>query len=221
MRLGGFCPLPFSLGGEAPRIEALYEAQNQALGSAYDTADFTTVTAETMAEARALDDVYESNTRMSYASDPSRMPEELIPRWEVVFDLHPHRTDSLETRRSMLSAKFLALSGGTLLEDTVRAITGASFVGIEFHPLSTAVVRWSVNSFPDRWTSSVAHVLIRVQFAANQTNAAFWNMLATLSKFLQDFLPAWMEFDAAIHDSGGGDCFLLDEPNLDLESLCA
>ncbi len=218
MKLGGFCPLPATLGGGRPRLQTLFKSLNQGRGTGYDTGDNSNVIAETMAEARALDAAWSGNRRAALQFDAKRMTA-FIPRWEKILDLHPRRNASDNERRRLILAKYLAWAGPELFEDAVRALTGDSFVGIEFHPLSTAVQRWPVNGYPNNWTSSTAHVLIRVQ-VGNQTNAEFWNMRAELSKFLQDYLPFWMEFDVAIHDSGGGDCFLLDEPNLDLETFC-
>jgi hypothetical protein len=218
---GGFSPFPLRFGGGKRRLEVIYDSINESLGSAYDTSDSSTVTSQTMAEARAIDAAYSGNVRMSYATDPLRMPTELVPRWETILDLHPHRTDSIEARRAALAAKFLSLSGGTILEDTVRALTGASFIAIEFTALADAVPRWPVNGFADKWTSNVAHFVIRVQFAPNQTNADFWNMRARLRQFLRDFVPAWVTFDIAISDSHGTECFYLDEPDLDLLTFCS
>jgi hypothetical protein len=217
---GGFSPFPLRFGGGKRRLEVLYDSLNQSLGSGYDTSDSSNVTAETMAEARALDAVYSGNVRMALQTDPRRMTD-FLPRWEAIFDVHPHRTDSDNARRAVQQAKFLALAGPQLLEDAVVALTGASFIGIEFTALTDAVPRWPVNGFPNNWTSNVAHIVIRVRFAPNQTNGDFWRMRMNLVKFINDFLPAWTTFDIGIRDSHGTDCFYLDEPDLDLETFCA
>lgn len=217
---GGFSPFPLRFGGGRRRLQTLYEALNQSLGSGYDTSDSSTVTAETMAQARALDAAYSGNRRMAYVMDPARCPAEIVPRLEFIFGIRPHRSDTLPARRRVLAAAFLVLNGNVLIEDVIATIAGSSFIGIEIHPLSTATIRWPVNGYPNSWTSSVAHITIRVQIVANQTMSGFWNMRATLRRFLRGFLPAYVDFDIAIFDSNGGPCFLLDEPNLDLETFC-
>lgn len=225
MRLGGFSPLPFSLGGGEPIVETLYNSLNISLGTAYDVSDASNVTAETMAEARALADVYECNQRMSYATDPKRMPAELLPRWEKIFDIHPHVLATDEDRRLALQAKFLALIGPAGLTDAITALINGSFVGLEFTPLASAYQRWLVNGFPNDWISTTAHILIRVQFTANQTLADFLNEMAVMTQMLDDFLPVYTTFDWGTFAEGGVTGFWLDDPvgsgpppsNLDFE----
>lgn len=218
---GGFTPFPLRFGGGRPRLQTLYESLNQALGSGYDTDDASTVTAETMAEARAIDGLYSGNVRMSYIMDPARCPEEIIPRLEFICGLHPHRTDTIPARRRALSAHFLLLSGNAILEDVVVAIAGDSFIAIQFTALADAIPRWVITGFPNNWTSNTAHIVVRVRQTGLQTTADFWNMRATLRKFLRLFLPVWVTFDIAIRSSHDDDCFYLDEPDLDLETFCA
>lgn len=217
---GGFSPFPLRFGGGKPRLKTLYEALNQARGTAYDTSDASNVTAETMAEARALDAAWSSNRKMALQTDPARMTD-FMPRWEAILDVHPLPTDSIASRRAVLRAKFLALGGPAILHDAVVALTGASFIGIVYTAVADAVPRWPANGFPNNWTSNAVHIVIHVQFAPNQTNAQFWDMRAALNKFLQDFLPVWVTWDVGIRDSHGTFCFYLDEQNLDLELFCS
>lgn len=218
-KLGGFSPLPMRLGGGQTRVETLYKSLNESLGTAYDVSDESNVTAETMAEARALDAVWSSNRRMSLQWDPRRMTD-FLSRWEKIFAVAPSPGDSDNARRAVLQGKFLALIGPSTLEDVVMPIASASFVGIEYTELVDAVPKWPGNSFPDEWHSNVAHIVIRVKFTANQTLAEFWRMKSKLTAFLNDYLPAWVTFDIAIfRESTGLSGFYLDERNLDFETF--
>lgn len=218
MRLGGFSPLPWTLGGGEPRVKTLYDSLNQSLGTAYDTSDESNVTAETMAEARALDAVWSANRRMALQTDAKRMSD-FIGRWERILDLHPAPSDSDVARRAAIQAKFLAWIGPSALLDLVTLIAGTSLIGIEFTDLVDAQIRWPENGYPNNWTSNTAHIVIRVQFSANQTTAEFWNMRARLTQALDDFLPAWATFDIATFRPGGGNGFFLDERNLNYETF--
>lgn len=216
---GGFSPFPMRFGGGVPRVKTLYDSLNQARGTAYDISDASNVTAETMAEARALNAVWSANRRMALQWDPSRMTD-FVARWEAIFDLHPGPNDSDVARRAALGAKFAALIGPDALLDIVTLLAGANLVGIEFTSLTDAQVRWPENGYPTSWTSNTAHILIRVRFTANQTLAEFWDMRATVSKALNDLLPSWTTFDIGTYRPDGvSNGFFLDERNLNYEVL--
>jgi hypothetical protein len=199
------------MGGGEPNVRALYESLNLSLGPAYDTSDLSNVTAETMAEARALDAVYSANRRMALQWDPRRMTD-FMSRWETIFGLHPGRNDTIPERRAILDAKFLALIGPATLEDTVVPLLGDSFVEVIRTTLAEAYQRWPENGFPNDWVSHTAHILIRVQYAANQTESAFLKLMATLGRVLDDLLPSWCDWEWGTFDEGGIEGFFLDEP---------
>lgn len=216
---GGFSPFPLRFGGGKTRVQAIYEALNESLGTAYDTSDTSNVTAETMAEARALAAVWSANRRLSLQWDPARMTD-FVSRWEKIFDLHPATTDSMNDRRDALRAKFLALAGPSTVSDACAALLGDSFVGIETTPLASALIRWPANGYASEWRSSVAHILVRVQIASNQTLAEFIKLMGKLTLMLDDLLPAATTFDWATFADNGGDGFYLDEDhNLNFESF--
>lgn len=219
MKLGGFSPLPWKLGGGVPRLKVLYDSLNQSLGTAYDTSDASNVTAETMAEARALHAVWSSNRRLALQTDPNRMTD-FMARWEKILDLHPNPTASDVVRRRAIAAKVLAWIGPSSLDDVVAAIAGASFIGIEYTPLADDQARWPENGYPNSWTSNTAHIIVRVKISANQTMAEFWDMRATLTHTLNDLLPVYTTFDiATFRPDGVSRGFFLDERNLNYETF--
>jgi hypothetical protein len=220
MRLGGFAHLPVRLGGGEPRVETIYNSLNQARGTAYDTTDESNVTAETLAQARAIDAAWGANERMSLQTDPRRMSD-FLSRWEKILRLHPGPDDTVVARRSAVQVKFLAWIGPAGLEDLVAEIAGDSFIGIELTALADSVPRWPPNGYPNNFTSNCAHILVRVRFGANQTMAEFWDMRARLSRTLADFLPAHMTFDIGTYRVGGGTGFFLDERNLNYSTFRA
>lgn len=208
---GGFTPWPLRFGGGEPNLRALYESLNLSLGPAYDTSDLSNVTAETMAEARALDAVWSANRRMSLQWDPERMTD-FMERWETIFGLRPGVSDSIAERRTILQAKFLALIGPSSLEDSVTLLLGASFVEVVRTSLADAYQRWPENGYPDDWISNTAHILIRVQYANNQTEAEFLKLMAKLGLMLDDLLPAWTSWDWGAFNEAGAEGFFLDDP---------
>lgn len=216
---GGYAPFPLRFGGGVPRIKTLYQSLNEARGTAYDTSDESNVTAETMAHARALDSAWSANRRMALQWDPLRMTD-FLPRWEAILDLHPGPNDSVAARRQAVQAKFLAWAGQTALQELVEAIAGDSFVAIVYTDVVDAVPRWPANGYPTKWSSNVAHILVRVQYAPNQTEAEFWNMRRRISRTLRDFLPAWTTFDiGTFRPDGVSEGFFLDERNLNFETF--
>lgn len=208
---GGFGGFPLKFGGGNNHRRTLYDALNQARGTAYDTTDDSNVTADTYAQAIALEAVWSANRKMANQWDPRRMTD-FIPRWEAIFDIHPSASDSLNARRAVLSAKFRALAGQQTLTDIVSAMLGGSFVGVEYTPIAQAYMRWPENGYPTDWISHTAHILIRVQFAQGQTENEFLRLMAQLDRFLRDYLPAYTTWDWGMFAENGLDGFYLDDP---------
>lgn len=208
---GGFGGWPRRFGGGRSRVQTIYESLNAARGSAYDTTDSSNVTAETYAQAVALAAAWSNNRRAALQTDPKRMSD-FIPRWEAILDLHPSPADSVADRRSAILAKFLAWAGQAAFEDVVAAIMGTSLVDIEYTPIASAYQRWPENGYPNSWISHTAHIVIRVQFAANQSQQELLHVLGRLDRTLADFLPAYTTWDWAMFAENGEDAFFLDDP---------
>lgn len=220
--IGGRCPLPLRLGGGESRVQTIYEALNDGLGTTYDTSDDSPVTAETSADARSIAALWSANARLANQWDPRRVTD-FLPRWEKIFGIAPRSTDSDNTRRGRLVAKFAAL-GGALYATTpliCEALLGDAFLDVEYTDLANAVHRWPGGTPPedDQWTSTIAHILVRVEQPANMTTYEFLARLGELSNFLRDFLPASTTFDWGVFADNGQRGFYLDEYNLDFETF--
>ena len=222
--LGGYCPLPLRLGGGESTVRVIYESLNNGLGSAYDTTDASTVTAETSADARTIEALWSANARLTNQWDPRRMTD-FIGRWEKIFALVPAVDDSDNTRRTRLAAKFQAL-GGPLYATTeliCSTILGDAYIGVEYTSLADSHSNWPGGTppQPDMWSSTVAHILVRVEQPANATVVEFLGLLNETMAFLGDFLPAWVTFDWGLYADNDTNGFYLDENNLDYQTFDA
>lgn len=220
MRIGGLSPFPIRLGGGPSTTEVVYRSLNDQLGTAYDTSDESTVTAETMSEARAIAAAWSANRRLSYQWDPRRLTD-MLSRWERIFGVVPLPTDSEEDRRNRLVPKFLALAAPiyATIWDACSNILGDAFISVEYTTAAQAHSQWpgSTPAVANGWTSSLAHILVR---CANYADIGMtWQQELTLigqcRATLNDMLPADVTFDFAGYNSLGQNNFLLDEPNLD------
>lgn len=220
--LGGFSTFPWRLGGGADRrLRALYTSLNQQLGTAYDTTDDSTVVPETHAEARLLERVWSGNQRVANQFDPVRMTD-MLPRWERIFGIPARAGDTDAARRARVGAKFAALGGNPNsdgVQTVVAAALGALLVGIEYTPLGSAVSHWAGTGEPGMWTSTCAHILIRVvRPTSGVFSPAQRAALGSLMLILNDFLPAWTTVDWAGFSSAGVGEFRFDEPDFDVET---
>lgn len=218
---GGMSPLPLRLGGGSHRrLEAIYNSINQALGTAYDISDDSNVTAETMAEARLIEWLWSSNQRLANQMDPPRMTD-FLPRWEGILGVPPRRGDTDQTRRSHVAAK-LAASGNPNeqgVNEVVSALLGALLLAVEYTPLASANTHWAGTGEPTLWSSSVAHILVRVTKPTNMADQDFFVTMASVITALDDFAPAWSTFDWGVFAVNGLRGFYFDEHNLDVETF--
>jgi len=223
MGFGGLNPFPFRFGGGPSNQLVIYRSLNEGLGTAFDTTDESTVTAETSADARAIAAVWSANARLANQMDPAKMTD-FLGRWEDIFDLRPHRNDSDNARRAVVALKFLALSAslyGTI-EEVAAAIMGSAYIDVLYADLVTGHSSWpgGTPSEPTMWTSSIAHVLVRVvryDAIVGMTQHEFFDRLRQLKFFLRDYMAAWTTLDWAWDGSGGPGFYLDEDGNLDGE----
>jgi len=211
--------MPLRVGGGESRVRDIYVSLNDGLGTAYDTSDDSPVTAETKADATTIEAVWSANERLKNQWDPNRLTDFLV-RWEKIYGLAPKATDSAVARRARVALKFRALGGElyATLDDICVALLGTAFVGIEYTPLAQAHANWPGGSpaQPDMWSSSIAHILVRVTPPATLTFHEFIAALGELTAFLGDFLPCWVTFDWGLFAPGGVNGFYFDtDQNLD------
>jgi uncharacterized protein YmfQ (DUF2313 family) len=223
MAFGGFYSFPFTFGGGQSNHRTIYNSLNQGLGTGFDTTDASTVTAETSADALTLAALWSANARLTNQWDPARMTD-FLGRWETIFAIRPHRSDSDNARRARLVPKFLAL-GAELYATTseiATAFLGIDFLTVQYTLLADALPHWpgGTPAYPDEWTSHVAHILIRVTRYDAITTKTFHEYMTELSglwNFLRDFNSAWSTTDWAWDGTGGPGFYLDEDANLDGE----
>ena len=228
MGIGGRNPLPFRVGGGKSTQQAIYESLNMALGTAYDTSDESTVTAETSADARMMASVWSANARLANQMDPAKMTD-MLPRWERILGLRPRSTSSKNRRRGLVAIKFRALGGPLYAteEEICGALLGSLYVQLEKTSLSDAHMNWPGGSpsVLTRWDSTIAHQLVRViryDEIVDVTRHEMFERLAEMMNFMRDYTAAWMETDWAWDAENGNPEFRLDEDwNLDGEAFGA
>jgi hypothetical protein len=221
MPFGRFGSFPFRFGGGAPLARTIYESINSSLGTAYDTSETSTVTAETSAEARLIAACWHANERASNQYDPYRTTD-YLERWESIFGLGVTPTDTIGVRRGRVAAKLTALCNPT--EDTVFTVCnealGDAFVGVEYTTIDDANMLWPGNGNPDDWESTTAHIVVRVERPVSWSAKLFDQTVGSTIKILYSFLPDWATVDWAMNSSTGNEGFILDDDqNLDVETF--
>lgn len=227
MAYGARYSYPRRYGGGKSTAQAIYETLNIALGTAFDTSDGSTVTAETSADARSIAMVWSANARMANNRDPQRMTD-MLARWEAIFAIRPHVDDSDNVRRARLVLKFKALGGPlyATLEEICAFLLGSLLIGVEYIDLSNDNSNWpgGTPSKPTMWNSNIAHILVRVVRPGQEvgmTRQEYFEKLRVLKDFMRDYLAAWSALDWGCFNVGGTRGFKLDEPNLDIETFGA
>lgn len=210
---------PRRYGGGKSTSQVIYESLNFALGTAFDTTDASTVTAETSADARTIAGLWSANARLANQWDPRRMTD-MVPRWEKIMAIRPRTGDSMNRRRARLVARFLALGGDTFgtLDEICEAILGDVFIQLERTPLANANIAWpgGTPAEPTKWASSVAHLLVRVvrpQDLGSITRVEMFARLNELMVFLRDYLASWCTADFGWNANNDTRGFYLDEDN--------
>jgi len=225
MAFGGLNPFPFRFGGGPSNQLVIYNSLNEGLGTAFDTTAESTVTAETSADARAIAALWSANARLANQMDPAKMTD-FLGRWEKIFDLRPHRDDSDNARRAVMAIKYLALGAalyGTI-EEVAAAIMGSAYVGVEYNDLVTGHSHWpgGTPAEPTMWTSSIAHILVRVvryDEIVGMSLHEFFDRLRQLKSFLRDYMAAWTTADWAWDGTGGPGFFFDEDWNHDAEAF--
>jgi hypothetical protein len=232
---GGFAGVfPIRFGGAVPPLRHRFNAVIGQLGSFYNTNPQAQglVWLRAMALARALNDVWESNKRLSYQWDPLRMTD-FLGRWEAIFSLPVSPSDSMPVRRARVAIA-MGRSGYARNSDIYSvclAYLGPSvFIGISTQSSATALVYtptgWPVGTneplgsvSPPDWYSTISHIDILTQTPASMNEADWRQLVGSVKPELDAILPSWVTFDI-IRDGPNGNGFFCDDPhNLDFERL--
>lgn len=239
---GGMTPYPRKFGGGKPRIQTFTEALATSRGSAYDASTWSTaVYCENTAIARALDAAWATNARAANVWNPYRCGMEIISRWENILSLPqlPSLTDyDRRVRVASVLGRFGSAIVDTLLTSILTSALGSVFVSLEHITFANANITvpdasypWGVvaatqNGDTPPWTSTVAHILVRLQAPTGMSEADFYSAAGQVNTLLDPILPVWTTFDwyragvTPVNVTGGpsaGGFFLDDTHNLDNE----
>lgn len=236
MAFGGMTPYPRKLGGGKPRVEIVLEGLNADRGTAFDTSNTdSTVYVNNMAIARAIAAGWGTNERLSRIWDPMRMPEELVPRWEKILALAPLASDTLVARRRRIKSVLERFGQSTIngrIVTLLEEALGDAFVDVEYISYANAVILVPDGTYPwgttgvSPWSSTVAHILVRLQKPTGWTEAQFYEAAGKVATLLDPILPVWTTVDwyrggptpvAVSGGPGAGGFFLDDDHNLDNE----
>jgi hypothetical protein len=241
---GGASPSPERYGGPdapggEPRLQRVYRSLCAQHGSAYaqDWPPSTPFGIEMAAYARAITfDLFGASERMANQFIPSKMTADgLLSRWELIFNTPPLPGDTEPVRRARVAAAFARLGTPNSHQPIVDALTaalGALFTGnILYSSPNTALKYWpgtANNTATLPWYSQVDVLQIQLTVPpaylnpiSTAPNAAWWASVGQAYLLLDQLLPSWIMWLFFIQSSHLSNCFFLDEPNLDLELLCA
>lgn len=232
--LGSLNPFPFKLGGGRSRVRAIVEQLAADRGTALDATNPDTVAyAECLAIARQIAAAWSTNQRLANVWDPARMSVDILERWEAFLALNPSPSATVAARRTRLAEHFARFGRAAVtgeLSAALEAAIGDAFVAIEHISFANAQINvpdgtypWgSVGTVP--WSSTVCHVLVRLQKPTGWTEGEFYAAAAEVGRVLDPILPAWATFDwyrpgpVSVVVSGGpsaGGFYLDDDANLD------
>lgn len=241
MSHGGFHPFPRRFGGNKyagnkPLLEVVQDSLSAQRGEAFNSDDSTTIVwVENHAYARAITfDGWGTNERLSLQWDPRRTTD-MLERWERIFRLRPGPNDTEKDRRDALVARwqrFGVVANHAKYTTALEAALGDYFYAVEYISVANAVVTTPTSGYPwgtanttAPWTSTVCHILVRMQLPTGATEGEFAEMAAKVPQVLDPIVPAICTFDwyrepetgAPVSVSGGPSAagWCLDERNLD------
>lgn len=208
------------MGGRRSTCKVIYQSLKSQLGTAYDTEDSSNVCAELLAEARCIQSIWLTSERLANNFDPLRMTD-YLSRWETITGQKPQAADSGQVRRARVAAEMATIAGATtdIITKAASSSLGNLFVAIEYTPIASNSPHWSGTGEPLAWRSNLANVVVRVKHPANMTNAEFYRRCNGAIIMLYDLLPSWTTVIWGVFSSAGVAGFLLDEPDLDLETF--
>jgi hypothetical protein len=226
--------IPRRFGGGRNRLQDVHEDLNADRGTAFDASNRdTTVYVENMALARGISAAWGTNERLGRLWDPPRMSEDIVARWEKILALAPAPDDTMSRRRGRLLTAFERFGSATIssyVQDKLSAELGDAFVGVEYIGPSAALIQVPDLSYPwgivgsSPWSSTVAHVLVRLQKPDGWTDSEFYETAGKVSQVLEPAMPIWTTFEwyrpgpisAPVADGASAAGFYLDdEANLD------
>ncbi len=203
--LGGMSPFPRRLGGGTPRVKQILDSLNADRGTALDASNrLTTVYVENMAIARAISAAWGTNERLGHITTPSSMSMDVLARWEKIMAIYPSQSESEGDRRERVAER-LARFGQATTEDRITDLLtdelGSAFVAVEHIDYDVARILVPDASYPwgivdgVPWSSTVAHILVRLQKPTGWSEADFYEAAGRVVTLLDPILPVWATVD--------------------------
>lgn len=214
MSYGGMHPYPRRYGGGKTVLEVVQSSLARQRGTALDATNPATIAwLECMAIARAIVfDGWGTNERLSYQRDPRRMTD-MLHRWEQILRLRPAPDATMKSRRAEVLTRFqrfVGVANHAKLVTELEAALGNFFVSVEYISLANAVVTvpdgtypWGVVVAGAPWSSTVAHVLVRLQKPAGYTEADFYAAAGKVLPIFDAIMPADKTVDWYRAPTGG------------------
>lgn len=224
MSYGGFHPYPRRYGGGRPALQVQVESLANARGTALDATNPDSIAwLECMAIGRALYfDGWGANQRLAYQWDPRKMTD-MLPRWEQILKLRPAPDATEKERRDAVLVRFerfVGVANHSKLLTELQAALGDVFVAIEYISRANAVVTVPDGSYPwgtpnadAPWSSSIAHVLVRLQKPAGYTEGDFYDAAAKVVPIFDAIMPADKTVNWYRAPTGGPPVFVVGGPS--------
>jgi hypothetical protein len=229
---GAFNPAPFVFGGAAASdLEALQTGLAELMGSALAKERGSLQWIENHATARVFGYLYGLVRRFGNQSDPTRMVDGALERWEAILGISVGSHDTGPLRRERVAAKLSLIGGDTTFQavnDYLTRILGAMYQGLIFtDPMNATTYVPGGGSVPggptfidgalagpsiSPFASSVAYVAIKLEKPADMTEAEFYERASTIYDEVDGLVGAWMDFDW-FRDGPSGAGFYLDQNN--------
>lgn len=231
---GGLNPYPRRYGGGETRLQQVLTSLAADRGDAYSTDWDSVVYAENMAIARAISAGWGTNERLGNLWVPARTSPDVIERWEKILVITPKQSATWIERRAAVEELLIqhpeAIRGMVL--ERMESL-GSAFVNVEYIPYASATVTVPDGTYPfgtvsttQPWSSTTAHILIRLQTPAGGTEGDFYAKAAEAIQLIDPFLPCWVEiewyragpvYSAIAGGPTAAGFYLDDEHNLDNE----
>lgn len=204
----------FRTGGQKnTAVEIIHKSLNSARGSAYQAYDDqdndTIVSMKNLAYAKAINEIHDSNIRLSNQWNPDKMLD-FIPRWEKILGIIPNPNDSLERRKEIIAAKMTrwtqpANNQGVL--DLIEVVLDDIFIELEHVDPNTnpgiipggGTIPGGASLGNGNWSAPCAAISVRVWRKRDKegnyfiTYGEMIQKVQRLISMLNDYLPVWTE----------------------------
>lgn len=196
-------------------------------GPAYDRGSSSKSYAECESYAMAIAACRDAWSQVESACDPLRVTDPYLQRWERIMRITGAANRSTSARRAELAFRFslfgFAARSGNVSTVVAHACSAAvpsvaryAQSTTTYHTLVSTVIPGGIDTSTDtvrKWSSGVSHITIVLTPPAWMSVGERDKLAGHLSRYLDDFLPAWCTWSWA-DDGPSGIGFFLDEANV-------